>query len=441
KQAEPPWYGPVCPVVWEGSGREAAPYPDWTPMAFRFLQPCPSVTVSLEVLVQLLCRRYDSGEPVRLGIADGRIDAVTACEPEDRGSRSLPWIAPGLMDIQFNGYGGQEFSSADLTPEKFVRIVRNTNAFGVTRFCPTLTTERFEVLAHALRTIAEACESSAEVSQRVAGIHLEGPYLSTEDGARGAHPQEYCRLPDLDEFQRLQEAAGGRIRILTMAVEFDRSPAFVQRVAQSGVVVAIGHTAANSTQIRAAVDAGARMSTHLGNGSHAVLPRHDNYLWDQLAEDRLVAGLIADGHHLPPPVLKTFVRAKTPHRCILVSDIAGQAGLPPGRYPGDLCDVEILPGGRLVVAGQTEMMAGASLPIGTGVANVMHFAGVSLRQAVEMAVHHPAVLLGIEPGCLAPGHRADLVLFDLIRSSEPQQPPGFEVRATLIAGEVVFGAV
>jgi N-acetylglucosamine-6-phosphate deacetylase len=391
--------------------------------------------------MQLFGRRYDTGQPVRLDIAHGKIMQVRPWEPEGENVSRWPWIAPGLLDIQFNGYGGQEFSSPSLTAEKVARITRKTDSFGVTRFCPTLTTERFEVLQHGLRTIAAACESSPEVARRIAGIHLEGPYISGEDGARGAHCREFCRRPDWDEFQRLQEAAGGRIRIVTMAAEFDETPAFVQRLTHRGVVAAIGHTAANSAQIRAAVDAGARLSTHLGNGSHAMLRRHSNYVWDQLAEDRLVASLIVDGHHLPPPVVKTFVRAKTPGRCILVSDMAGQAGLPPGRYQGDLCEVEILASGRLVVAGQAELMAGASMPISAGVANVMQYAGVGLAEAVRMAVDHPARLLGIEPGGFEPGDPADLVQFDLVEADGAPGSRRFEVCATLIGGEVTYGSV
>ena len=380
--------------------------------------------------MQLLGRRYDTAEPVRLEIDKSRIVRAVPC-PADASTAGWPWIAPGLIDIQLNGYGGQEFSSPGLTPEKVCGIVAALGSSGVTQFCPTLTTERFEVLAHGLRTITAACEASPATARRIAGIHLEGPYISTEDGPRGAHRRQYCRRPDWDEFQRLQDAAAGRIRILTMSPEFAGSAEFVQRVAQSGVVVAIGHTAADSAQIRAAVDAGARLSTHLGNASHAMLPRHANYVWDQLAEDRLMASLIGDGHHLPPPILKTFIRAKTPERCILISDAAGQAGLPPGRYRGELCDVEVLPSGRLVVAGQTETMAGASLPLGAGVVHAMRHAGVSLSQAISMAVQNPARLLDIQPGGLSPGDPADLVLFDLQER--------FAVRATVVAGELVFG--
>jgi N-acetylglucosamine-6-phosphate deacetylase len=154
-----------------------------------------------------------------------------------------------------------------------------------------------------------------------------------------------------------------------------------------------------------------------------------------LAEDRLMASLIVDGHHLPPEVVKSMVRAKTPERCILVSDVSGLAGLPPGRYPGSGCEVEILPDGRLVIAGQDQLLAGASLPIGLGVANVMQFAGVDLATAIAMATTHPARLLGLPCGSLCPGDPADLVLFELA----PNSAERFRVRATMVAGEVVFG--
>ncbi len=389
--------------------------------------------------MQRFGRREDAGQPSRLDIAGGTIARTTPCAPSPAQAERWPWIAPGMIDIQFNGYWGQEFSSAQLTPEMVEDISRQMDCFGVVRFCPTLTTESFDVLVHALRTIAAACDSSPAVARRVAGIHVEGPYISPQEGARGAHPREHCRPPDWDEFQRMQEAADGRIEILTLSAEFDESPAFVEQVATSGVVVGIGHTAADSEQIRATVDAGARLSTHLGNGCHAVLPRHHNYVWDQLAEDRLTAGLIVDGHHLPPAVVKTFVRAKGPKRCLLVSDMAGQAGLPPGRYGGGLCEVEVLPGGRLVVAGQTELMAGAAKPIGAGVANVIRFAGVSLAEAVGMAVHQPARVLSIEAGNLNQGDPADLVQFDLTEPCNDTDQGGFQLRTTVQAGEVVFG--
>jgi N-acetylglucosamine-6-phosphate deacetylase len=388
--------------------------------------------------MQLLGRRFDTGKTSLLEIQSGRIARIDPVEVDAATAAGWPWIAPGLWDLQVNGYAGQAFSSRELTPSHVAQIGRKMFGFGVTRFLPTLTTERHEVLAHGLRTIDEACRADPRLDRQVVGIHLEGPYISSVDGPRGAHPASYCRAPDWDEFQRLQEAAGGRIRLLTMAVEFDAAAEFVGRVVASGVLVAIGHTAADSRQIRRAVDAGARLSTHLGNGSHRLLPRHPNYLWDQLAEDRLWASLIVDGQHLPPEVVKTFLRAKTPARCILVSDLASLAGLPPGRYASELSDVEILDDGRLVVAGQRQLLAGASQPLSTAVARVMDFAGVDLASAMSLAGQQPARLLGLGPVALEAGQPADLIQFAL-RPASDSSLADLDVHCTLADGELRHG--
>jgi N-acetylglucosamine-6-phosphate deacetylase len=393
--------------------------------------------------LNLIARRFDTGQTVRIEIDGVRIASLSPAPAagDPAGGNGVPWVAPGLIDIQVNGYAGQEFSSIELTPEKVAAIVRQHYTFGVTGICPTLTTQSLATLEHGVRAIAAACEQSPEIGRRVVGIHLEGPFITSEDGPRGAHPAEHCRRPDWDAFCRLQEAAGGRVKLLTMSVEFDESPAFVARATASGVVVAIGHTAADSAHLRAAVDAGARLSTHLGNGAHRQLRRHPNYIWDQLAEDRLMASLIVDGHHLPPEVVKCFVRGKAPERCILVSDLSGLAGLPVGRYQSSGCELDVLPDGRLVIAGQDQLLAGASLPIGVGVANVMRFAGVDLRTAVNMATKHPAELLGLPVPSLRPGDKADLVLFDLPPDDVGSRSSELQVRGTLVDGRLVYGAL
>ncbi len=403
--------------------------------------------------LEFIARRFDTGQLVRLSIVDG---TVRQSDIVDEDSTRHPWVAPGMVDIQINGYGGQEFSSLDLTPQKVADIVRQHFAFGVTQVCPTLTTQSFAVMRHGVETIRAACEQWPDVARAVAGIHLEGPYFSREDGPRGAHPAEHCRTPDWAEFQAWQQVAGGRVRLLTMSPEFDEAPAFITQVVRSGVVVAIGHTGASGAQIRAAVDAGARLSTHLGNGAHRMLRRHPNYLWDQLAEDRLWASLIVDGHHLPPEVVKTFLRAKSPERVLLVSDVSGLAGLPPGHYASSGCELEILADGRLVIAGQDQLLAGASLPIGVGVANVMRMAGLDLAGAMALATRQPAALLGLTTGGLEPGNIADLVLFDLPAdlagadhgpqsaspsSNSSRSDEGLAIRATIQTGCVVFGSL
>lgn len=384
--------------------------------------------------MELIGIRYDNLQVARLTIEQGRIaraETLIGADPT-----GLPYIAPGLVDVQVNGFDGQEFSAGDLTVEKVAKIVARHDAFGVTAFCPTVTTNSYEVLEHAVRTIATAADELS-LSRRIPGIHVEGPYFSPEDGPRGAHPVQHCRPPDWDEFQRLQAAARGQIRILTMSCEFDSAPDFIAKVSATGVVIAIGHMNATGEQIRRAVDAGAKLSTHLGNGAHRQLRRHPNYIWDQLAEDRLQASLIVDGHHLPGEVVKCFVRAKTPERCILVSDVSGLAGLPAGVYQTDLCQLEILPDGRLVIAGQDQLLAGASLPLGVNVAGVMQFAGVDLAAAIAMGSTRPAALIGYEPGGLRPGDIADLVLFRL-HGKPVALPQQFEVQSTVIAGKVAY---
>lgn len=393
--------------------------------------------------MRLSGRLCGTGQAAEIEISNGRVARITtiaSSSPSQAEFEQWPWISPGLIDIQVNGYGGQEFSSAQLTEEKVAAIVRALYRFGVTRICPTVTTEGVEVLAHAVATIAALCDRSATWARRMPGIHLEGPYITSDDGARGAHPKRHCRPPDWDEFQRLQDAARGQIRILTMSPEFEGSAAFIRKVCASGVIVAIGHTSASPDQIRAAVDAGARLSTHLGNGSHPTFHRFHNYLWPQLAEDRLWASLIADGHHLLPDMVKVFVRAKTPRRCILVSDLSGQAGQAPGRYSSPFCDVEILPDGKLVVAGQREIMAGASAPASVGVCNAMRFAGVDLPTALQMAVSNPASLLDLEPNTIAEGAPADVIQFDLPPWDSAAPSPGLRVRCTIADGEVVWGS-
>jgi len=391
--------------------------------------------------MRILGRRYDTQQPVALELAAGRIRTIRA-RPASEVSAAEPWIGPGLVDVQVNGYGGHEFNEAGLTEDTVAQISRQQDACGLVAYCPTATTHSDATLRHTLATIAAACERWPDVARRIAGIHLEGPYISAEDGPRGAHPREHVRPPDWDEFQRYQEAAGGRLVILTLSPEYEGSAAFIARVAASGVRVAIGHTAATSDQIRAAVDAGASFSTHLGNGAHPRIRRHPNYIWDQLADDRLWASLIVDGHHLPASVVKSFVRAKSAERCLLVSDITGMAGLPPGRYERtSLGNVEVLDDGKLVVAGQRDLLAGAALPIGVGIGNVMTFAGVDLRTAVDMASIRPSLLVGRAPGRLEEQAPADLTLFDLSPPDEDGPPRRYTVRATIQAGELVYGGV
>jgi len=379
-------------------------------------------------------RRYDHGQPVSIDIADGRISCVDALRSGEK--HGLPLIAPGLVDLQVNGYGGIEFTRWELDAEAVEQVSLALDPLGVTSYLCTVVTNSHDLLCHALGTIAEAIEARPAVACRVAGIHLEGPFISKEDGPRGAHPREHCRPPDWEEFERLQAAARGGIRVVTLSPEYASAPDFTRRATAAGIIVAIGHTRADSEQIKAVVDAGATMSTHLGNGAHPMIRRHPNYIWDQLGNDALIASLIVDGFHLPPVVVKVMVRGKTPRRVILVSDmtwLAGLVGTEPGRHERTGFDaVEVLADGRVVVAGQREYLAGATLPVTVGVKNVMKFAGVDLAAAIDMASDRPAQLLQLDCGSLTPGALADLIQFDLAEDGS------LRILATYQAGECVW---
>ena len=336
----------------------------------------------------MIARHFESGRWIEILIKEDLITSVTPCDGPSDGLGLKDWVAPAFWDIQVNGRCGVSFSDPTLTEDQVAAIVRAQVRLGTSRLCPTLITAPPLDMLHGVRTIARACERFPDVGRMVLGIHLEGPAISELDGFRGAHPVGSVRDPDWDEFLALREASGDRIAIITLAPERRDAIAFIRRATSEGVVVALGHTAADTSTIRAAVEAGASLSTHLGNGIASPLHRHPNPIWDQAAEDGLMASLIADGHHLGPAILRTLVRAKTPGRIMLVSDASPLAGLPAGRYG----DWEVEPSGRIVLAG-TSYLAGANRGIETSVNHLLRFAGLTLDQAIHAASTNPARLL------------------------------------------------
>jgi N-acetylglucosamine-6-phosphate deacetylase len=323
------------------------------------------------------------------------------------------FIAPGWIDLQVNGFAGVDYNSAASSPEQIAHSIRRMFACGVTRFFPTVITGSPENMSAALRNLANAKESVAEGAAMEA-FHLEGPYICPDEGPRGAHPARWVRPPDLGEFQRFQEAANGNIRLVTLSPEWPDAARFIEKIVEKGIVASIGHTRASASQIADAVSAGATLSTHLGNGADAVLPRHPNYLWEQLAEDRLAASFIVDGFHLPASFLNVALRAKGLERCLLVTDAVMPAGCDPGLYRLGEVDVELHGDGSVRLAGGTRL-AGSALTMDRAVANIMRTAGLNLREAVTLATRNPA-RVGRVPSRqrgLNPGDRADLVRFRL----------------------------
>jgi N-acetylglucosamine-6-phosphate deacetylase len=295
---------------------------------------------------------------------------------------------PGLFDLQVNGFCGVDFNAADLTQDRACEALEKMRETGVTRCLPTLITSPFEAFTATARVLSRL------TSAAVAGLHMEGPYLSTEEGPRGAHPRAHVMPAAIDDFKRRQDAAGGRIVLVTLAPEVPGAIPLIEHLVASGVRVAIGHTAARPTELAQAIDAGATLATHLGNGCAQMLPRHPNVIWELLAADAVFASLIVDGHHLPPATVKTMIRAKGKRRTILVTDAVAAAGCSPGTYTIGGVTSELTADGCVKLPG-TPYLAGSAVALNRAVANTARFTGLPIDDVIPMASTIPASYLGV----------------------------------------------
>ncbi|MEW2521985.1 N-acetylglucosamine-6-phosphate deacetylase [Actinacidiphila alni] len=370
------------------------------------------------------------GRPIRVRFSPAGIEEIGEI---DHAPDLL--LVPGLIDIQLNGYGGVDVNATDGDRE-LPDLLPLLWAHGVTTFYPTVVSAAADRTAELVARIAHARATDEDFAGAVPGIHLEGPYLSGLDGYRGAHDPAILRDPDTVEFDRWQRAAGGLIRIVTLAPERAGAADFTRHLTAHGVTAAIGHSAAGAADVAAFRRAGGRFSTHLGNGIPASLDRHDNVLWPQLAEPGLAATLIADGHHLPLPVFTALLRAKGLERAVLVSDAVTVAGCPPGDYRTPVGgDVTVELGGRVSLRG-TAYLAGSGASLAECVRWACATAGLPAADAFAMATRHPADLLGLtDRGRLAVGARADLVRFERDAAGRPGA-----VRTTVAGGVVRFDA-
>lgn len=367
----------------------------------------------------------ETGKPVRLTINDGLISAI---EEIENNGEIKNYVSPGFIDNQINGFANIDFSRNDLNPDEVAFATRCLWKEGVTTYFPTVLTNSHENLTAIFRTLSKAAEGEAGIS--IAGFHLEGPYISSEDGFRGCHPVEYIRKPSWKEFMSYQEAAGGMIMQVTLAPEVDGAIEFIRKCTSAGIVSAIGHSNAGSDQIKEAVDAGATLSTHLGNGCANLIHRHKNPIWPQLSDDRLTISVIADGHHLLPEELRVFYKVKGPEKMILTSDVIYLSGMAPGKYNFLGSEVVLTEDGMLFNPAQN-CLAGASFPIRRGIGKIKEFTNCSLADAIKMASGNVASFYGLKGrGALLPGLRADVVSFQL-RGSE------INVMETWLAGRKV----
>jgi N-acetylglucosamine-6-phosphate deacetylase len=301
-------------------------------------------------------------------------------------------VAEGLFDLQVNGFAGVDFQ-AEPSLEEVRFACERLRACGVTRILATFITNSAEALLRKFKTFAEYRAQERLIADTLAGFHLEGPYISGVDGYRGAHPALWVRDPDWSEFERWQEAAAGEIRLVTLAPERPKAVAFIGAAVATGVRISLGHTNASDSQIAASIDAGATLCTHVGNGCPLEMHRHDNVIQRLLARDELTACFIPDGIHLPPRVLRNFVRAKPEGRVVLVSDAMAAAAAGPGRYSLGSLEVEV-GDDQVVRAPGSSLFAGSALRLDEGVQRASRWLGIPQEIARAMASSTPALALG-----------------------------------------------
>lgn len=337
-------------------------------------------------------------------------------------------FGPGFVDLQCNGYAGVDFNRRETEPIVLGGAIRTMWEHGCTEVLPTFITAAPDAMDEYLSDMCKALESDAEAARSVPCFHLEGPFISPVDGARGAHPLAHVKPVDAKLWRRWQKVAGGRIRLVTLAPEVKGSLPFITKLREEKVLPSLGHTMADTACVARACEAGAMMSTHLGNGCPHELPRHQNPIFAQAGEDRLVASFIADGIHLPPEVLRSLWRAKG--LGVLVTDAMAAAGAPPGYYSIGETEVEVGPD-RVVRQPGTKNLAGSALTMNEAVANLVRFARIPLADAWDAASVWPWALLreaGIVRGSLT----------STVIASHGDE--GLEVLASLRGGRLLWSA-
>ncbi len=372
---------------------------------------------------------YETDKPVKIKIHNGFILEISDAPSLITNNQNL-YVAPGLIDNQINGYNGVDFSAGELTLQRMKKAAESIWKDGVTSFLPTIITNSHDNLVKNFRNIAETLNDEL-LQNSIPGFHLEGPYISSEEGFCGCHPVQYIRKPSWDEFSEYQKAANGKIIQVTVGPELEGAMQFIDLCIKNNVFVAIGHTNASTEQINMAVERGARLSTHLGNGCANLINRHRNPLWPQLANDLLTPSIISDGHHLLPEEIKVFFKVKGPDNLIITSDVNHLIGMPPGDYVYMGSEVVFTDDG-LVKNPKLDCLAGASLPLKKGVETMMNFTGCSLGEAINLATKNVARVYDMnDRGTLTPGKRADLLLFE-------KEGNKLIIKQTWLKGKLVF---
>ena len=370
---------------------------------------------------------YSDMGKVSIKSVNGYISTIDRIESQGK-SLEL-FVSQGLIDVQINGYLGIDFSGPGLTVEGIRKATKALWKVGVTSYFPTIITSDIERIKENFAVLAEA-QKDPEIGKSIAGFHLEGPYISPVKGFRGAHLEKYIKNPDWKEFQEIQKAANNEIKLITLAPELEGAISFIQNCVAVGLIVALGHHNGSTKDIKQAVDAGAKMATHLGNGCANEINRHHNPLWPQLSDDRITPSIIADGFHLTKEEVRSFFKVKGADKTILVSDALDLAGLPVGEYIRG--ERKLLLTENVVKLPKENVLAGAASPISKCVGVMMNYTHCGLKAAIQMASTNSAELFSLNKiGKIEPGKRADIIQFALVDGE-------MVIHKTFVAGELVY---
>jgi len=374
---------------------------------------------------------YRDGSAIEISFSEGIIDSISETQtPLDQNLI----LGPGFTDIQVNGYGGIDYNEVQSDPMNLAGISRLLYQEGVTTHFPTIITNDPEQISQLILQIVSLRKSDELSRMSIEGLHIEGPFISPMDGPRGAHPKEFIIAPDWSLVQKWQLEAKGLIKMITLSAEWENAVPFIERCVEHGILVSIGHTNATHQQILDAVNAGASLSTHLGNGMHTNIARHPNYLWSQLSQDDLGASIIADGFHLPAEVIQVFQKVKK-EDLMLVSDSVSLSGMPAGDYKLHIGgEVTLTPEGKLHLKSNPSILAGSASNIRSGVSFLIKNKLASLAEAWEMASVRPEKLVNAGHILFKEGAIADLIL------CRKQEDGKLEVLKTIKHGREVFSA-
>ena len=349
--------------------------------------------------------RFATSEPVRARWADGHITKLeTVSDPP----RENLWIAPGLMDLQVNGYAGIDFQNDELTADDLLVAARGLRSAGCTRFLIALITDDWARLLNRLRHLSSLRSSVLELQQAIVGWHIEGPFLSAEPGFHGAHDPSWMRDPAPGLIRELRAAAGDDLLLVTLSPERSGALAAIEEAKVQNMVVSLGHTDASAAVLRQAVCAGARAFTHLGNGCPRALDRHDNILWRVFETPGLMVSLIPDQIHVSPPLFRLIHRVLGPEAIYYTTDAMSAAGAPPGRYRLGRMELDVGADQIVRQPGQT-LFAGSALRPIDGVFRAAQMLDRSWMEIWPRFSEAPAKLLGLRNE-LAVGQPANFCL-------------------------------